>query len=141
MAITRHLRRADYAGCLARSVERALVLATAVAWLVRFLDAQLTLIVATDNVGHIRHSVGHIPFPFSLGETIVRARWRLFGHVLRLNDDVPARVMMAAYFENPSSAATWRRRPRTTLPLSLHQDLQRIGGWLKNGKTYMYAAM
>ena len=47
-----------------------------------------------------------------LGETIVRARWRLFGHVLRLNDDVPARVMMAAYFENPSSAATWRGRPR-----------------------------
>eukprot|EP00117_Sycon_ciliatum_P021388 scpid32601/ scgid1959/ Probable RNA-directed DNA polymerase from transposon BS; Reverse transcriptase len=66
-----------------------------------------------------------------LGETIVRARWRLFGHVLRLNDDVPARVMMAAYFENPSSAATWRGRPRTTLPLSLHQDLQRIGGSLK----------
>ena len=31
VAITRHLRRVDYAGCLARSVERALVLATAVA--------------------------------------------------------------------------------------------------------------
>ena len=39
--------------------------------------------------------------------------------------------MMAAYFENPSSAATWRGRPRTTLPLSLHQDLQRIGGSFK----------
>ena len=55
MAITRHLRRVDYAGCLARSVERALVLATAVARLVRFLDAQLTLIVATDN-SEVLHS-------------------------------------------------------------------------------------
>ena len=69
-----------------------------------------------------------------LGQTIVRARWRLFGHVLRLDDDVPARVMMVAYFENPSSAATWRGRPRATLPLSLHQDLQRIGGHSRNAR-------
>ena len=61
VAITRHLRRVDYAGCLARSVERALVLATAVARLVRFLDAQLTLIVATDNMGHNRQTgVAHL---------------------------------------------------------------------------------
>jgi hypothetical protein len=30
---------------------------------------------------------------------VIKARWRLFGHVLRMNENVPARQAMALYFE------------------------------------------
>ena len=30
---------------------------------------------------------------------VVNARWRLYGHVLRMNEDVPARQAMALYFD------------------------------------------
>ncbi len=32
----------------------------------------------------------------------VNARWRLFGHVLRINENVPARQAMAFYFNEKS---------------------------------------
>jgi len=37
-----------------------------------------------------------------------RARWKLFGHILRLPDDVPANIVMAEYF-SPTTAATGYR--------------------------------
>ena len=33
---------------------------------------------------------------------VVNARWRLFGHVLRMNENVPARQAMACYFDDKS---------------------------------------
>jgi hypothetical protein len=30
---------------------------------------------------------------------VINARWRLFGHVLRMNENVPARQAMTLYFE------------------------------------------
>jgi len=65
-----------------------------------------------------------------LGVTIMKAKWRLFGHILRLDVTAPSNLAMEAYFL-PSESVCWRGRPRITLPVSLHQDLQRIGQSLK----------
>ena len=56
---------------------------------------------------------------------LTQARWRLFGHVLRRNPDIPANLQMRAYFF--STAAKWRGRPRTTLPSTLDHDLVSCG--------------
>ena len=61
-----------------------------------------------------------------LGIIILRARWRLFGHVLRLPADSPPSLAMGAYFAEPRPAG-WRGRPRHTLPTLLQDDAKRIG--------------
>ena len=55
--------------------------------------------------------------------SIRRARWRLFGHVLRLPSESPAILAMVQYFK--CGKTMWRGRPRTTLPIRLSQDLER----------------
>ena len=54
----------------------------------------------------------------SISESIITARWRLFGHVLRLPRDAPAQRAIDHYFAD-TEAATFRGRPRTSLPTSL----------------------
>ena len=56
-----------------------------------------------------------------------KARWRLFGHILRLPVDTPANISMTTYFE---SRALHGRvgAPRTTLPVVLDRDLREAGG-------------
>ena len=51
------------------------------------------------------------------------ARWRLFGHILRLPVDTPANISMTTYFE---SRALHGRvgAPRTTLSVVLDRDLR-----------------
>ena len=65
-----------------------------------------------------------------LGISILGARWRLFGHVLRLDQSAPANLSMCSYFK-PSTEPTWRGRPRTTLPVVLRHDLELVGRTLK----------
>ena len=54
-----------------------------------------------------------------LSITITEARWRLFGHVLRMPQNVPAQMTNDSYFQ-----PCWRGRPWTTLPMVLNTNLQ-----------------
>ena len=65
-----------------------------------------------------------------ISESIITARWRLFGHVLRLPRDAPAQRAIDHYFAD-TEAATFRGRPRTSMPTSLCSDLRRIGRTLR----------
>ena len=57
-----------------------------------------------------------------ISESVKSARWRLFGHVLRMPLDAPAQRAIDYYF-----VATFRGRPRTTLPTALSTDLRCMG--------------
>ena len=61
---------------------------------------------------------------------MMEMRWRLFGHVLRLDEEVQANHAISAYFETEGLQGH-RGRPRTSLPRSHYTDLQRIGARLK----------
>ena len=60
-----------------------------------------------------------------ISESIITARWRLFGHVLRLPRDAPD------YYFADTEAATFSGRPRISLPSTLCSDLRRIGRTLR----------
>ncbi|XP_065193166.1 uncharacterized protein LOC135824361 [Sycon ciliatum] len=53
------------------------------------------------------------------------ARWRLFGHILRMPDGCPAVAAMINYYQVKETV--WRGRPRMTLLIVLSRDLQRVG--------------
>ena len=55
---------------------------------------------------------------------ILTARWKLFGHVLRSSNDIPANKAMGYYFDN-INVKQFKGRPRTTLPTTLHSDIIR----------------
>ena len=65
-----------------------------------------------------------------ISESVITARWRLFGHVLRLPRDAPAQRAIDHYFAD-TEAATFRGRPQTSLPSTLCSDLRRIGRTLR----------
>lgn len=60
-----------------------------------------------------------------LSEEMYRARWRLFGHVLRMTEEVPAKQAMIYFFTCPEANGV-RGRPSTTLPIKISQDLKDI---------------
>ena len=67
----------------------------------------------------------------SISENVKSARWRLFGHVLRMPLDAPAQHAIDFYFAD-TGVATFRGRPRTTLPTAwLSADLRRVGRTLR----------
>ncbi|XP_029656605.1 uncharacterized protein LOC115230747 [Octopus sinensis] len=66
-----------------------------------------------------------------ISEDVVDARWRLFGHVLRMNPDAPANKAMEDYFDRCD--IPFRGRPRSTLPTALNKDLTRVRKNLKTG--------
>ena len=57
--------------------------------------------------------------------SITRARWRLFGHILRRSENIPANKAMQAYFE-PSNKPGYRGKPPINLPTLLDDDLKTI---------------
>ena len=61
--------------------------------------------------------------PISLD--VLDNRWRLFGHVLRRDSEIPANKSMTAYFVKCGNS--YKGRPPTTLPIVLHQDFQNLG--------------
>ena len=92
---------------------------------------------------HLRQIVGiHWPHRISntalyrrcrchpISEDITSARWRLFGHVLRMPRDTPAQQAIDYYFADTGDA-TFRGRPRTSLPTALSADLRRVGRTLR----------
>ncbi|XP_065180181.1 uncharacterized protein LOC135810616 [Sycon ciliatum] len=60
-----------------------------------------------------------------LGNILVNARWRLFGHILQSDEHTPAREAMSGFFG--CSVPGYRGRPRITLPVLLNQDAERVG--------------
>ncbi|EGZ06897.1 hypothetical protein PHYSODRAFT_529902 [Phytophthora sojae] len=56
---------------------------------------------------------------------ILRARWRLFGHILRRPPTIPAYRYILNYF-GPSTSGGWKGRRRLTLPMVLDADLQTL---------------
>ncbi|GFO11693.1 hypothetical protein PoB_003819800 [Plakobranchus ocellatus] len=54
---------------------------------------------------------------------VLEARWRLLGHVLRRDRNIPANKAMLFYFSDNKRA---RRRPQTTLPITLNNDLKKL---------------
>ena len=59
-----------------------------------------------------------------LSITLLESRWRLFGHILRRNSEIPANKSMNSYFI--SHGSKFRGRPLTTLPVVLNKDLTRV---------------
>ena len=56
-----------------------------------------------------------------LSITLLESRWRLFGHILQRNSEIPANKSMNSYFI--SHRSKFRGRPFTTLPVVLNKDL------------------
>ena len=50
--------------------------------------------------------------------TILKNRWKLFGHIIRLHPQTPAQQLMIYYF-SPSQSSSFRSRQRITLPITL----------------------
>ena len=59
-----------------------------------------------------------------LSITLLENRWRLFGHILRRNSEIPANKSMNSYFI--SHVSNFRGRPLTTLPVVLNKDLTSV---------------
>ena len=56
-----------------------------------------------------------------LSTHILESRWRLFGHNLRRNGEIPANKAMQLYFHRTEKR--FRGRPTTTLPVIISKDL------------------
>ena len=56
---------------------------------------------------------------------LLRSRWKLFGHVLRMHEETPAFKSMLHYYSS-SKAPKFRGRPRVNMPWKLDQDLVRF---------------
>ncbi|GFN94098.1 hypothetical protein PoB_002060400 [Plakobranchus ocellatus] len=54
---------------------------------------------------------------------VLEARWRLFGHAIRRDRNIPANKAMLFYFSENKRA---RGRPQTTLPITLNNDLKKL---------------
>ena len=59
-----------------------------------------------------------------LSTHILESRWRLFGHILRRNEEIPANKAMELYFHRTEKR--FRGRPTTTLPVIINKDLSQI---------------
>ena len=58
--------------------------------------------------------------------TIMKARWRLFGHILRRERNIPAYKAMQFYFTKNPIHKNFRGKERTSLPTTLARDLDRL---------------
>ena len=60
--------------------------------------------------------------PLSVG--IMKSRWKMFGHVLRMKARTPARLAMNFYFQD-TGHKKFRGRPRTTIVTTINRDIKR----------------
>ena len=56
---------------------------------------------------------------------ITRARWKMFGHALRLNQNTPARKAKRWFFQAPVGVRKFRGRKRATIVITLNRDIER----------------
>ena len=59
---------------------------------------------------------------YPISADITKQRWKLFGHVLRMDKDTPARKAMKFFFEK-TSGKKFRGRKRTTILTTLNRDM------------------
>ena len=65
---------------------------------------------------------------------VLNARWRLFGHTLRMNENTPARKAMAYYFHNDHVG---RSGNRVTIATALSDEYKVVNGtFIKSLKEY-----
>ena len=67
----------------------------------------------------------------SMSLSAIKARWGMFGHMMRMAHDTPAQMATDEYIA-PTATAGWQGRPRTTLPTTIDNDLQGVGKRLRN---------
>ena len=60
-----------------------------------------------------------------MSRTVAERRWSLFGHILRLEDEVPAKKVMTLYCNQGKGK---RGRPKTTLPVVLWAEAGKVLG-------------
>ena len=58
-----------------------------------------------------------------ISETMRAARWKLLGHILRRDQEIPASIAMNAYYQDLGRRG-FKGRRRTTLPMVLNKDLR-----------------
>ena len=59
-----------------------------------------------------------------MSQQMKEARWRAFGHNLRLSNKAPSQQAMNFYFEVPEKAKRFSGRKRKTLPVVLNEDIK-----------------
>ena len=59
-----------------------------------------------------------------LSVEITKSRWKMFGHVLRMNENSPARLAMKFYFKETDDKK-FRGRKRTTIVTTINRDIER----------------
>ena len=59
---------------------------------------------------------------------ITKARWKMFGHALRMDERTPARKAMGYFFQISDNATKFRGRKRATIITTLNRDIQRTKG-------------
>ena len=66
-----------------------------------------------------------------LSVEITKSRWKMFGHVLRMNERTPAQLAMKFYFTK-TGHKKFRGRPRTTIVTTINRDIKRTLKKYKN---------
>ena len=56
---------------------------------------------------------------------ISKARWKMFGHALRMDENTPARKAMRYFFQVPENHKKFRGRKRATIVTTLNRDIER----------------
>ena len=59
---------------------------------------------------------------------VVKARWMLFGHTLRLHENTPARLAMLSYFNNANDDKIRLGRPAVTIATCLSNEYMKCTG-------------
>ena len=60
-----------------------------------------------------------------LSTDITQARWKMFGHALRLHEKTPARKAMKWYFQVPEGVRKFKGRKRAIIVTTLNRDILR----------------
>ena len=70
-----------------------------------------------------------------ISKTIRNARWRMLGHVLRMEDQIPAKATMVNYFRVFKKGNGFRGAPRTTIATTISNDLKVIASNINTSTT------
>ena len=76
-----------------------------------------------------------------ISESMREARWKLFGHILRRPNEIPANMAMKFYFnEEIKGDKKFRGARRTTLPEVLNNDLEKLQSAQQHLRDHNYSA-
>ena len=71
-----------------------------------------------------------------LSITILKARWKIFGHILRRDMNIPANQTMTYYIDRNKSDKNFRGKERTTLPSTLSNVLDKLQKYENHDHAY-----